>query len=380
MKIKKSLINWLMTGGVDESDPQLYMRILFANGLMYVVGIVLLAFIVFHFTYTKNYLLATYDVAAFALLLLVYLHLRVKKSITLSGHVSAIGLTVFYLNFIPVTQNENFSFVWVFLAPFLYILLNGWRVGGAYLLLLFVFIFPMAYQNIGVWENGNWSAVHTYRLIIGLLLVTAIAILVDVTQQIANEREQRIRNNEQSYLDRLKRLSITDSLTGLYNRRHFNDVFAQKVKALHKNNHELVFFIIDIDFFKAYNDQYGHQAGDEVIQKVAKAIKQYMHRENDLVFRLGGEEFGGLIESRDTKETKNWLMGLNQTIRDLDIQHATNVEMPVVTISGGMSVIIPHHGDMKSLYKKADDALYRAKAQGRDCFVFDLAEQEKLAS
>lgn len=378
MKIKKSLINWLMTGGVDETDPQLYMRVLFANALMYVVGLVLLAFTVFHFLFSKNYLLAIFDLAGFLLLLVVYLHLRIKKSITLSGHVSAIGMTVFYLNFIPVTQNENFSFIWVFLAPLLYIMLNGWRVGGAYLLLLFAFIFPMAYNNIGVWEGGNWSAVHAYRFVVGLLLVTAVAVLVDVTQQIANKREKRIRNSEQSYVGKLKRLSITDSLTGLYNRRHFNEVFAQKVKALQNNNHDLLFFIIDIDFFKAYNDYFGHQAGDEVIKQIAKAIKKYVQRENDLVFRLGGEEFGGLIETRDKNETKLWLLGLNQVIRDLNIKHAAEIEMPVVTISGGMSAIDSQQGDMKSLYKKADDALYQAKDAGRDCFMCDFTEHARV--
>ena len=373
MNINKQTISRLLIGGVDESDPHLYMRVLFANSLLYVVGLVLFSFVIFHFLISKQYMLGMYDLGALILVLLVYLHLRIKKSIYLTGHLSALGMMLFYITFIPGTQNENLSFVWVFIAPFLFILLNGWKVGSLYLLTLFAVVFPMAYLNIGVWENGAWNSVNVYRFIIGLMLATLIAILVDVTQEIANKREQSIKGREQKYLNELKRLSITDPLTGLYNRRHFNDVFTEKVRALQGSEHFLVFFILDIDHFKAYNDSFGHQAGDEVIQKIAHKIKEFIHRENDLVFRLGGEEFGGLIETRNLEGTKAWLEQLTDAIRELHIPHSKDATLPCVTISGGISAMnVTSNEDMSILYKMADTALYQAKNAGRDRFVSEF--------
>ncbi|WEJ62454.1 GGDEF domain-containing protein [Thiomicrorhabdus lithotrophica] len=367
---KRSAWNTLFTSGISEENPHLYTRLLFMNAIMYVVGLVVLFFVMFHFGYTENYILGGFDAFVLALIIFLNIHLRIRKSIKLIGHLSAVGMIFFYVVFIPVTQNEHMSFVWVFFAPLFIILLNGWKVGLVYLLILYSIIFPMAYMNIGVWDNGDWSSTSAYRFIIGLILGALVAILIDVTQNLSNQRQQRSHEKEVLYLDELKRLSMTDGLTGLYNRHYFNRVFKDKIKALSDHEQYLAFFIVDIDFFKAYNDSYGHQAGDLAIQKIATVIREYVQRENDVVFRLGGEEFGGLIETRKPQETVEWLSLLVEEVSHLNILHAPNVDLPCLTISGGVSYMkVTHDTDMNTLYKRADDALYQAKHNGRNQFV-----------
>ena len=146
-----------------------------------------------------------------------------------------------------------------------------------------------------VWDNGEWNSVHFYRLVATLILALIIALLIDFIQVFAYKRELVVRKKQLLYLDELRLMSRTDGLTGLYNRHYFNQIFQEKITELEHSNHVLMFFIVDIDYFKSYNDYYGHQAGDEVIRRIALAIRQYIQRENDLVFRLGGEEFGGFV-------------------------------------------------------------------------------------
>lgn len=369
---KNSLWIWLLTSGVEESNPHLYTRLLFANSLMHVVAVILVFFIVFHFGFTGQHILGAFDATALLLVVFLYILLNVKKSIRLFGHYSAIGMLIFYFSFIPMTQNEDMSFVWVFFAPLLIILVNGWKVGLSYVLIFCAVVFPMAYYNIGIWDYGEWNSVHFYRLVAGVVMATAIAVMIDVAQLLSNKREQRTHQKEVHYLADLKRLSMTDGLTGLYNRHHFNKVFDDKVEKLQSMNHYLLFFIVDIDFFKAYNDSFGHQAGDVVIQKVANRLKEFVKRENDLVFRLGGEEFGGLIETRKPNETALWLSQLADEVKALKIPHSTSVETEYITISGGVSAMqVTEDFEKNVLYKLADDALYRAKATGRDQIVID---------
>jgi len=362
----------LFTAGIDESDPHLFTRVIFTNALMYVVGFVLLFFAVMHFFFTHQYMLAAFDSAILLLVVVLYFYLRVTKSLRRAGHLSALGMLLFFVTFIPATQAEDLSVFWLVFAPLFIILINGWRVGALYLSVLYLILFPMAYFNIGIWDSGHWNGVSFYRLVIGLLLASFVAVLIDVSQSYSNQREQKTREKEALYLKELKRLSMTDGLTTIYNRHYFNQVFAEKIEALKSSQHYLMFFIVDIDHFKSYNDFYGHQAGDAVIQRVAETVREYIRRENDWVFRLGGEEFGGLIETRDPQQTAEWLTQLTEVVENLKIPHAPSVKQPYVTISGGVSSMqVLDKSSMSLLYRRADEAMYQSKHQGRNQFCID---------
>ena len=160
-------------------------------------------------------------------------------------------------------------------------------------------------------------------------------------------------------------------MTGLYNRRYFDDIATSLYNDAKRHEHDFIIFILDIDNFKLYNDHYGHAAGDDALIKVSLALKEYMVRSSDLVFRLGGEEFGGVMTSEpenidnDIKHIK----GLTKKIESLRITHSQNTVSDYLTISVGLRRLSAgdyRGASLEEAYKNADSALYLAKQEGRN--------------
>ena len=162
---------------------------------------------------------------------------------------------------------------------------------------------------------------------------------------------------------RTKELSITDALTGLYNRRHFeasaDREFLRAVR--YKNN--LTFAIIDIDFFKKINDTYGHLCGDKILKDVAFIINDSF-RKTDMVFRYGGEEFVVILTETDSQGAQIPLERLRERIANSEFTFKT--QKLNVTISIGYASNLNDAEDAVELFSFADDALYKAKENGRN--------------
>ncbi len=165
----------------------------------------------------------------------------------------------------------------------------------------------------------------------------------------------------------VEELSITDELTKIHNRRHFNNIFPKLINSSKRNNELLCFAILDVDFFKLYNDTYGHQEGDKVLISIAHIMVNKLNRADDFSFRLGGEEFGLLFKSNDLTKSINFVKDLKKEIENMKIEHKNSIVSKYVTVSIG--VVIKKVKDISSidnLYKEADDLLYRAKENGRN--------------
>ncbi|MBD3767954.1 MAG: diguanylate cyclase [Gammaproteobacteria bacterium] len=168
----------------------------------------------------------------------------------------------------------------------------------------------------------------------------------------------------------IEQMSITDELTGSYNRRHFNRLFPEEIKRAKRENHWLVFLMCDADQFKKYNDTYGHQAGDEVLISVAQVLKQVFHRASDHIFRLGGEEFGVLFTVQQPEHVTILVEKIFQILAEKNIEHSGNPPHNKVTLSMGIMAIDPALDYVtEEIYKYADEALYRAKNKGRNNYV-----------
>lgn len=167
---------------------------------------------------------------------------------------------------------------------------------------------------------------------------------------------------------RIYELSITDGLTALFNRRYFNDIAKEKIDKIIANGGICSFILLDIDNFKKYNDTYGHQEGDNVLQKVSSSLKKSFMRDDDLVFRLGGEEFGILMHTRTVEDAINLTNSARVNIQDLGLEHEKNTPLCVVTASFGLVILTNDKKDyeLDDIYKKADDCLYLAKNNGRN--------------
>ncbi len=166
--------------------------------------------------------------------------------------------------------------------------------------------------------------------------------------------------------DTLRRLSLTDGLTGVANRRQFDEALLKEWRRCSRSHLPLTLIFIDVDYFKRYNDCYGHQLGDDCLKAVAKALKQGLKRPADLLARYGGEEFVCLLPETPLDGAWQTATSLEAAVRALALPHALSDAAPVLTISLGVAAAEPAEGeDPATLIDAADKLLYQAKAAGR---------------
>lgn len=182
---------------------------------------------------------------------------------------------------------------------------------------------------------------------------------------------QRELEAEQTRLDQLNRrldeLAHHDHLTRLANRRYFFEHFQQEWNRHLRHAAPLSLVIIDVDDFKAYNDTYGHQAGDDCLRQIAETLADTARRAGDFVARLGGEEFVALLARTDADDACQLAEKLRWQVEQMAVAHSASRVADVVTISVGVATTIPaQEHRLEDLLRRADEALYEAKAAGRN--------------
>jgi diguanylate cyclase (GGDEF)-like protein len=172
---------------------------------------------------------------------------------------------------------------------------------------------------------------------------------------------------ERAATEKLSELVLTDPLTGLANRRHFDQTLASEWDRAMREKHPLGLLMIDIDHFKAFNDTHGHAAGDDCLKAVAQALRAHCARPGDLVCRWGGEEFAVILPGTDAAGAGHLARELVDVVRALGLEHGKSDVSSCVTISAGSaSVAQSSDGSTAALVEKADAALYAAKQAGRN--------------
>ena len=164
---------------------------------------------------------------------------------------------------------------------------------------------------------------------------------------------------------RIEEISITDGLTNIYNRRYFDEIFPKVINSAKRKNELIAFLFMDIDHFKQYNDNYGHQAGDEVLIKFARCLKESLHRSSDYVFRLGGEEFAIVYQPETKEKAIEFANTIKNNIEKLQIKHEFSSVRLYITASMGLVCKNANDIDDK-IYTQADALLYEAKESGRN--------------
>ncbi|MBW4681444.1 MAG: diguanylate cyclase [Microcoleus vaginatus WJT46-NPBG5] len=189
--------------------------------------------------------------------------------------------------------------------------------------------------------------------------------LVIATQQAELYQQMALANQE------LQRLAWCDCLTQIANRRRFDEYLKQEWGKCAGEQMPLSLLLCDVDFFKVYNDTYGHQAGDECLKQVAAAISQVLKRPVDLVARYGGEEFAVVLPGTDLQGAMGVAEAILEAVKALAIPHAGSAVSDFVTLSAGVATVVPAaNGCVADLIATADRALYQAKTRGRDrCFA-----------
>jgi diguanylate cyclase (GGDEF)-like protein len=161
-----------------------------------------------------------------------------------------------------------------------------------------------------------------------------------------------------------------DGLTGIANRRYFNQQLKNEWNRAKRKQHHLTLILIDLDFFKQLNDQYGHPKGDEVLQSVAQVLKNHIKRSGEFTARIGGEEFAVVLPDCDRKQAIHLAEKIRQQTNQLKFSGTDACSEFSVTMSMGIVSVIPElNSECSSLFKNTDKALYEAKEAGRDQFV-----------
>lgn len=245
----------------------------------------------------------------------------------------------------------------------------------------------IAYILSSLWPIAWWSLVNYWQLpynaVVGLMLLLASGVLILVgnstyesyrsmlqlnweKDQLAEDLQSRNAELDQAH-SRLSELANTDGLTGLPNRRSLNDQLELELRRADRDKRTLSAIMIDVDFFKNYNDNYGHPAGDVVLQAVADVLRDTVNRAADFVARYGGEEFMILLPGTHALAARAVAVRIQDALSRQAILHEYSPIAPVVTVSQGLAVARPEEKlSSRQLVTRADRGLYAAKKSGRD--------------
>jgi diguanylate cyclase (GGDEF)-like protein len=229
-------------------------------------------------------------------------------------------------------------------------------------------------------EKSYWQrtpALIMYAVILAALFLTFLKIWEGrlMKAQISELEEARMKVVEAN--KKLSFLTMSDSLTGLLNRRGFDRGIAQALATAQRNSLMITLYMLDVDFFKLYNDNYGHVKGDEALRGVGKALRQVFGRSTDIIARYGGEEFAVVFVGENPNASVTLANDLILAVKELGIVHEFSSVSGLLTQSAGSATVRVDESDtVERLIQRADDALYAAKEGGRNriCFTGVIPE------
>jgi diguanylate cyclase (GGDEF)-like protein/PAS domain S-box-containing protein len=221
------------------------------------------------------------------------------------------------------------------------------------------------------WNELSISPVHDDKG----KLIYFVGVQKDISKRMAAETQlNKTREELERAYQMLEKESIVDPVTGIYNRRFFEKNGIQEWNRALREGRELSVFVIDIDYFKGYNDYYGHAEGDTCLQRVAGEMKETFSRATDVIVRHGGDEFIVLATGLDAEASMERANALCQKIAAIGIPHEASQVRKHVTVSIGVSTLKPDSSNsLPQVIQAADKALYAAKAKGRNRAAQELA-------
>ncbi|MEO1131380.1 MAG: diguanylate cyclase [Cyanobacteria bacterium J06639_1] len=239
---------------------------------------------------------------------------------------------------------------------------NDWRVGdvrGAIAV-------SQPLDTVAVLAQDGLRSISIALSVIGGLACASAAFVFGYLRNINRVLQDEVKAKTAA----LRKLAILDALTELANRRYFDETLRREWNRMRRQREPLSLAICDVDYFKRYNDTYGHPAGDKCLQAIAGVLRSNIQRAGNLPARYGGEEFAVIMPNTTSGEAKRVAHKILQAIRELNISHEKSDIATHVTISIGIATTVPSGREQPdNLISRADRALYEAKLQGRDRFI-----------
>jgi diguanylate cyclase (GGDEF)-like protein len=293
--------------------------------------------------------------------------------------------------YIYVASNAPPSIQYIFLL--IIVLIASLALGASVVVREYYF----AYILCTLFPIGWWNLVHywdyPFNAVIGIMMILASGVLMFVGNRIyesysdmlvlnwekdalavesaALAEDLQARNAELDHVrQRLIEQARIDELTGLYNRRALNERLESELKRCSRFSSPLAVIMVDVDYFKNYNDNYGHQAGDEVLQRLATVLREAANRAGDVVARYGGEEFLLLLPATDATAARSVATRIQQLLAEQAIVHKFSAVSEYLTVSQGLAGASPEERlSSHELIARVDEALYTAKGAGRNTII-----------
>ncbi len=349
----------------EESDPNLT-KTLILNAFLIITIIVSGLFFIYNIFIASDHLLTSIDMLIFVSMLYALYQLRVKDNYDLASYIGVSALFIAYTAIVMIFHGKDFTMIWTyFFAPFAMVTLSA-KKGLIITLFFLIVILTGACYGIGEWQNGLWNMSSYIRFMFAHVVMLYVIYAISNSYEKAYERIKALRYREKAQLKLFEKLSVTDPLTSLYNRRSLKEFFPKEFYDVKRNGGYFAYFLLDLDYFKPYNDTYGHQQGDEVLVTVAKLLQQ----KTKFAFRIGGDEFAGIIINSKKTMITEAINELQDAVGSLQIENKKSPIGKYITCSVGVHIIEEFEYDFEEIYNLADTALYKAKALGRDQVIY----------
>jgi diguanylate cyclase (GGDEF)-like protein len=350
---------------IEDYNP-LQTKILLLNAMLFITVLANLFFGIFNLFFTQHYTLSFINVSILTLISYAIYVLREKQEYRRAAY---IGNAAFFIGFIIIVldqHGQNFTLIWTFfLTPFAIFTLGSSR--GFHVAFTFIVtVLAISYTGIDIWQEGAWNAKSYLRYFIAQFVMLYVLFAIQNSSEKADEKIEQMRQNEKKQLKLYEKLSLTDALTSLYNRRFLKEIFPRQLYVAKQNAKLFTFFILDLDHFKHYNDTYGHHNGDKILEEIAQILKENLDHSDDYAFRLGGDEFAGILIGDKIEDIYNKI----NTIMNEEIKQLEQDSNPILTCSIGACIVDDFTYDFEEIYTLTDEALYQAKNAGRNQVVY----------
>jgi diguanylate cyclase (GGDEF)-like protein len=331
-------------------DPVLTRKLIAINAFFLIGMIALAIFSIINFFVTHNYPVSLLDTIAFAILLFSFIDLKKTQNIDKATKIGIAIISIFMFTFTIINHNQSFGLIWSIFFPIFAMVMLGHKKGLIVSIIYYIILYSMLFYGLFYWENTNWDALSFLRFII----TSFVLVLANFGMEYS---VHKMENN-------LKEISITDPLTGLYNRRKTDETIKKEYESFQRHDMSLSICIIDIDNFKHINDTYGHAAGDMVLIQLSEILKNNT-RKMDTIGRWGGEEFLIIMPHTNIDEAFANIKKIKQKINDFQFEKIGHL-----TCSFGMSEAQNKEENIENLFIKTDENLYKAKNTGKDKIVY----------
>lgn len=299
--------------------------------------------------------------AAITILLIKYADItNVSIAVIIVGFVVAMTAVSYTTSLLTYTIFSSFALI----IPSIYMIMQinpVLNIGGYLIIIFYIFLISSSWRL-----NRMTTKSLSYEF-------DNKNLLVELEEE--KDKAEQLADKLQTLAEKLQTLSSRDGLTGIYNRRRFDEVLVKEWNRSARSGTSLSLIMCDIDYFKPYNDLYGHQEGDKCLSRIARLLEDFARRSGDVAARYGGEEFAIILPNTTIETAESIAEQIRTALVDLKMPHSASRIKDIVTASFGVASIIPSKDKTADiLIKQADMALYKAKSAGRNCVIANVTK------